>query len=63
MFRTIATVSVGSPTIAGMGAELPELLVRDAAAWRSWLLDHHDSAPGVWLVLTKKGGTLTTLDY
>ncbi|HEX5862462.1 MAG TPA: YdeI/OmpD-associated family protein [Nocardioides sp.] len=46
-----------------MGAELPELLVPDAAAWRSWLLDHHHSAPGVWLVLTKKGGTLTTLDY
>jgi uncharacterized protein YdeI (YjbR/CyaY-like superfamily) len=46
-----------------MGAELEELLVPDAAAWRTWLTDHHDTSPGVWLVLTKKGGTVTTLDY
>lgn len=43
--------------------ELDELLVADAAGWRSWLLEHHDSSPGVWLVLTKKGGTQTTLRY
>jgi uncharacterized protein YdeI (YjbR/CyaY-like superfamily) len=40
-----------------------ELLLPDAAAWRSWLADHHDSVPAVWLVLTKKGGTVTALDY
>ena len=33
------------------------------AAWRQWLLEHHDSAPGVWLVLHKKGGTVTELTY
>lgn len=43
--------------------ELPELLVPDAPAWRAWLLDHHASAPGVWLVLHKKGGAVTTLTY
>jgi uncharacterized protein YdeI (YjbR/CyaY-like superfamily) len=42
---------------------LPELLVPDEVAWRKWLLEHHDSAPGVWLVLHKKGGAVTTLDY
>jgi uncharacterized protein YdeI (YjbR/CyaY-like superfamily) len=42
---------------------LPELLVPDDVAWRKWLLEHHDSAPGVWLVLHKKGGDVTTLDY
>ncbi|AUI51083.1 YdeI/OmpD-associated family protein [Arthrobacter crystallopoietes] len=46
-----------------MAAELPELLLPDAAAWRDWLQEHHDSSPGVWLVLHKKGGTVTTLDY
>ena len=46
-----------------MAAELPELLLPDAAAWRAWLQEHHDSSPGVWLVLHKKGGTVTTLDY
>jgi uncharacterized protein YdeI (YjbR/CyaY-like superfamily) len=43
--------------------DLPELLVEDADGWRSWLLEHHDSTPGVWLVLHKKGGDVTTLDY
>ena len=44
-----------------MAIELPELLVADSAGWRSWLLEHHDTAPGVWLVLHKKGGSVTTL--
>lgn len=40
-----------------------ELLLPDAAAWRAWLEEHHDSVPAVWLVLTKKGGTVTSLSY
>lgn len=43
--------------------ELPELLLPDATAWRDWLRHNHAEAPGVWLVLTKKGGTLTSLHY
>jgi uncharacterized protein YdeI (YjbR/CyaY-like superfamily) len=43
--------------------ELPELLVPDVAAWHDWLVAHHASSPGVWLVLSKKGGTTTALDY
>jgi len=46
-----------------MAVELPELLVPDAAAWRAWLTDNHASSPGVWLVLTKKGGKVTELNY
>ena len=46
-----------------MAAELPELLVPDVRAWRSWLKEHHDASPGVWLVLHKKGGTVTELTY
>ncbi|MEO6503808.1 MAG: YdeI/OmpD-associated family protein [Jatrophihabitantaceae bacterium] len=46
-----------------MAVELPELLVPDAAAWRAWLADNHSSSPGVWLVLTKKGGQVTALTY
>lgn len=41
--------------------ELEELLVPDAAAWRAWLEQHHADSPGVWLVLTKKGGEVTSL--
>jgi uncharacterized protein YdeI (YjbR/CyaY-like superfamily) len=36
-------------------AEPPELVVRDAAAWRAWLGEHHEEQAGVWLVLAKKG--------
>jgi uncharacterized protein YdeI (YjbR/CyaY-like superfamily) len=42
---------------------LPELLLPDAAAWRAWLEVHHTQPQGVWLVLTRKGGTTTALDY
>jgi uncharacterized protein YdeI (YjbR/CyaY-like superfamily) len=40
-----------------------ELLLPDAAAWRSWLEANHATVPAVWLVLTRKGGTVTALDY
>lgn len=46
-----------------MAIELEELRVKDAAEWRNWLQDHHSSSPGVWLVLHKKGGNVTELDY
>jgi uncharacterized protein YdeI (YjbR/CyaY-like superfamily) len=38
-----------------MTDELQELILDDAAAWRAWLREHHESQPGVWLVLAKKG--------
>jgi uncharacterized protein YdeI (YjbR/CyaY-like superfamily) len=38
-----------------MADELPELIMRDAAAWRAWLAKHHADPTGVWLVLAKKG--------
>ena len=46
-----------------MAAELPDLLLPDATAWRSWLEEHHADSPGVKLILGRKGGTVTTLDY
>lgn len=47
-----------------MADALPELLLADAAAWRSWLGTHHDDPTGVWLILAKKGTTEpTSLTY
>ena len=46
-----------------MAIELEELLVKDAVEWRAWLEQHHATSPGVWLVLHKKGGNTTELDY
>lgn len=44
--------------------EIAELIVADAAAWRSWLDENEQSHDGVWLVLAKKGTTApTTLTY
>lgn len=43
-----------------MDTELPEVIIADAAAWRSWLDEHHDDPAGVWLILAKKGTTQPT---
>ncbi|WP_307874969.1 YdeI/OmpD-associated family protein [Frankia nepalensis] len=40
-----------------------ELLLPDAAAWRAWLQEYHATVAAVWLVQTKKGGRVTSLDY
>ncbi|MER7416023.1 YdeI/OmpD-associated family protein [Micromonospora peucetia] len=45
------------------GAELDELIIADAAALRAWLSSNHATSTGVWLALTKKGGTVTTLTW
>ena len=44
-------------------AELDELIVADAEALRAWLLSNHATSTGVWLALTRKGGTVTTLTW
>ena len=42
-------------------AATPELVVRDAKAWRAWLAKHHGDSSGVFLVLSKKGTTKPTI--
>src|ERR671917_173322 len=44
-------------------AELAELVVADAGELREWLRVHHTTSPGVWLALTRKGGTVTTVTW
>ncbi len=46
-----------------MPAELDELVVADAAELREWLVANHATSIGVWLALTRKGGTVTTLTW
>ena len=43
-----------------MGNELPQLVVADAAAWRTWLAGYHDDPIGVLLTLAKKDPTEPT---
>lgn len=42
---------------------MDELIVADAAELRKWLSDNHTTCDGVWLALTRKGGTVTTLTW
>ncbi|MBX3309253.1 MAG: YdeI/OmpD-associated family protein [Cryobacterium sp.] len=46
-----------------MPAEFPDLLLPDAAAWRTWLERNHAKSPGVRLVLSRSGGAITSLFY
>ena len=47
-----------------MSNEPPQLILADAAAWRTWLASHHEDPTGVWLILAKKGTAApTSLTY
>jgi uncharacterized protein YdeI (YjbR/CyaY-like superfamily) len=41
----------------------PRISARDRAEWRAWLAEHHASAPGVWLILQKKGSGQASVNY
>src|SRR6476620_9235222 len=56
-------MSAAEATLGRMAILLPELLLADSAALRAWLEEHHATSPGVRLVLTKKGGTDTTITW
>jgi uncharacterized protein YdeI (YjbR/CyaY-like superfamily) len=40
---------------------LPVLELPDRDAWKQWLSSHHDSEPGAWLKLAKKGAPTATV--
>src|SRR5262249_4516258 len=42
---------------------LPILELDTQQAWEAWLEDNHDSSPGVWLKIAKKGAPRPTLTY
>jgi uncharacterized protein YdeI (YjbR/CyaY-like superfamily) len=49
-----------------MGVGVPErqiLYCEDAAAWERWLIEHHDSSPGVRLAISKKGSAIPSVSY
>ena len=37
--------------------------VPDPEAWERWLAENHDSSPGVWLKIAKKGAPRATVTY
>jgi len=48
-----------------MPEQVPDLPVEEfasAAAWERWLVRHHATAPGLWLMIAKKGTGVATVD-
>lgn len=43
--------------------QLDTFHARSRAEWRAWLADHHRSAPGVWLISSKKGTGQPRVEY
>ena len=39
------------------------LACESAGAWRAWLEANHDTSPGVWLLIAKKGSGIDTVSY
>lgn len=44
-------------------SELPLLPFADADEFESWLAEHHQDSPGVWVKLAKKGSGIPTVSY
>lgn len=42
---------------------LPVLEFGDSSAWQAWLAQHHETSPGVWLKIAKKGSGTPTPSY
>ncbi len=43
--------------------ELPVLAFDSPDSWRQWLAGQHDTSPGVWLKIAKKGAPAPTVNY
>ena len=44
-------------------AKLPILHMAGMKDWERWLTGHHESSPGVWLMIARKGSALTSVSY
>ena len=46
-----------------MAVENELLACESATAWRAWLEANHDTSPGVWLLIAKKGSGVDSVSY
>jgi uncharacterized protein YdeI (YjbR/CyaY-like superfamily) len=42
---------------------MPQLPFESAEAWDAWLAEHHESVPGVWAMIAKKGSGVPSVGY
>ncbi|HJS95430.1 MAG TPA: YdeI/OmpD-associated family protein [Solirubrobacteraceae bacterium] len=43
--------------------DLPILPFADRTAWASWLSDHHESSPGLWIKIARKASGIPTVTH
>lgn len=43
--------------------EFERVTAHDRATWRAWLIQNHESSPGVWLVFFKKASSKPSVTY
>jgi len=43
--------------------DLPALAFASRQAWQDWLAEHHQTSPGLWLKIAKKGAGTSTVSY
>jgi uncharacterized protein YdeI (YjbR/CyaY-like superfamily) len=43
--------------------DLERMTALDRAAWRAWLVEHHECSPGIWLVYFKKASGKPSVTY
>lgn len=48
-------MSDAAATVSGMGDDVEVVFFADAAAFRTWLEEHHDTATELWMGLRRKG--------
>lgn len=46
-----------------MTAQLPTLPFTSAQEWRTWLEANHETSPGIWLMIAKKGSGIPSVTY
>lgn len=46
-----------------MAVALEQMPFPSASAWRAWLEANHDTSPGIWLMIAKKGSGIDTVTY
>lgn len=46
-----------------MTAELERMRFTSAQEWRTWLEANHDTSPGIWLMIAKKGSGVESVTY
>ncbi len=44
-----------------MADDLPRILFETRGEFEAWMHEHHETAPGVWLVIAKKGAPYTSI--